>query len=147
MTLSTQTEDDFLSNSLEQTHAWGRKLGRRLTPGACVLLIGDLGAGKTTLARGIAEGLDIKPAEIHSPTFVLIHEHEGRLPLYHVDAYRVSNPDELIEVGFLEYVNGDGVTVIEWGDRVRELAPDDAWEIHLSHVDEDRRRIQLFMPN
>lgn len=144
-TRSIEAIDDFVSESAAHTHAWGKALAERLAPGVCVLLVGDLGAGKTTLVRGIAEGLNIHPDEIHSPTFVLIHEHEGRLPLVHVDAYRANDPDELVDVGLLEYLNGDGVTLIEWGDQVRSLAPEDAWEIHLSHVDEDRRRIQLFV--
>ncbi|MFB6285824.1 MAG: tRNA (adenosine(37)-N6)-threonylcarbamoyltransferase complex ATPase subunit type 1 TsaE [Candidatus Bipolaricaulia bacterium] len=142
-----RVEQDRRSDSAERTHTWGRDLAERLKPGVCVLLVGDLGAGKTTLMRGIAEGLGIDPTEIHSPTFVLIHEHEGRLPLYHVDAYRVSDPDELVEVGLLEYLHGDGVTVIEWGDQVRTLVPDDAWEIRLHHVDEGRRRIELVVPS
>lgn len=146
MAPSLQVGDEFISTSAERTHAWGRHLAERLQPGTCVLLVGDLGAGKTTLVRGIADGLGIDPVEIRSPTFVLIHEHEGRCPLVHVDAYRVGDPDELIEVGLLEYLDGDGVTLIEWGDRVRDLAPDDAWEIHLSHVDETQRRVQLFVP-
>lgn len=142
-----RVEQDVRSESAERTHAWGRDLAQLLRPGICVLLVGDLGAGKTTLVRGIAEGMGIDPNEIHSPTFVLIHEHEGQLPLYHVDAYRVDDPDELVEVGLLDYVNGDGVTLIEWGDRVRTLVPDDAWEIRLRHVDEGQRRIELAVPS
>jgi len=141
-----RVEQDVQSDSAERTHTWGSDLGARLTPGVCVLLTGDLGAGKTTLVRGIADGLGIDPDEIHSPTFVLIHEHDGRLPLYHVDAYRVGDPDELVEVGLLEYLNGNGVTLIEWGAQVRTLVPDDAWEIRLHHVDEGRRRIELVVP-
>lgn len=146
MTPSMKAEDDFRSDSAEQTLAWGRELGQRLTPGVCILLVGDLGAGKTTLVRGVADGLGIDPDAVRSPTFVLIRVHEGRLPLVHVDAYRVYDPDELVEVGLLEHFNGEGVTLIEWGDRVRPLAPEDAWEIHLSHMDEGQRRIQLAIP-
>ncbi len=146
-TRSLETTDDFISASAEQTHAWGRALAERLTPGACLLLVGDLGTGKTTLVRGVADGLGIDPAGIHSPTFVLIHEHEGEMPLVHVDAYRVSDPEELIEIGFGAYLDGDGVTLVEWGDQVRALVPADAWEIHLSHVDEQRRQVQLMIPS
>lgn len=146
-TPSFEISDDFISEGAPQTHQWGKALAERLAPGTTVLLVGDLGAGKTTLARGVADGLGIDPDEIHSPTFVLIHEHEGRLPLVHVDAYRVNDPDELVDVGLLEYLGGDGVTLIEWGDQVRSLAPDDAWEVHLSHVDEGKRRLQLRMPS
>ena len=146
-TPSLELHDDLVSEGVEQTHAWGRRLAGRLTPGACVLLVGDLGAGKTTLVRGVADGLGVDPDEIHSPTFVLIHEHEGRLSLVHVDAYRVDDSHELVEVGLLAYLSGDAVTLIEWGDRVRDLAPAGTWEVHLSHVDETRRRIRLFGPS
>lgn len=134
---------EFLSHSPQETRAWGKKLAQRLKPGDCLLLIGDLGAGKTTLIQGLAEGLGIDPKEVISPTFVLIREHEGRIPLYHVDAYRIRSPKELLEVGLEEYFQRPGITVIEWGEKVRAIAPAGSIEIHLEILGGDDRCIRL----
>jgi tRNA threonylcarbamoyladenosine biosynthesis protein TsaE len=127
----------------EQLKEYGRRLGSELEPGAVVALVGELGAGKTTLAKAVASGLCIKE-HVTSPTFTIINEYSsGRLPLYHIDLYRLDNSD-LAELGIDEYIDGCGVTVIEWADRIEELIPEDALWIELSYTDDpDVRRCEL----
>jgi tRNA threonylcarbamoyladenosine biosynthesis protein TsaE len=138
--------EELTTESAEETRAWGRKLAGRLQPGDCLLLIGQLGAGKTTLVQGIAEGLQINPREVISPTFVLIREYDGKIPLYHIDAYRIQNPGELIEVGIEEYFRRPGIVVIEWGEKVRAIVPSEAIEVHFEILEGDRRKIRLTFP-
>lgn len=140
---SRRSTEEFITHNPEETQAWGEKLAHQLHTGDCLLLTGQLGAGKTTLVQGIARGLEIDPKEILSPTFVLIREHAGKTPLYHIDAYRITNPKELLEVGLLEYFEKPGITIIEWGEKIRALAPADAIEIHLEILQGDDRRIRL----
>ncbi len=136
--------EESITQSAEETRALARRLARKLQPGVILLLIGELGAGKTTFVQGLAEGLGIDPKLISSPTFVLIQEYTGgRLPLYHVDAYRIRDPRELSEVGLEEYFERDGVVVIEWGDKLRELVPPQAIEVHFEIVDESCRRVRI----
>lgn len=124
------------------TAAVGRDLGRSLGPGAVVLLTGDLGAGKTAFVRGLAEGLDIDPHEVSSPTFTLIQEYRGgRLLLYHVDLYRLS-PREVDDLGLDEFTGGPGVTAIEWPDRLpRPFAV--AITVRIDHQPDDTRTITV----
>ncbi|MBL7032808.1 MAG: tRNA (adenosine(37)-N6)-threonylcarbamoyltransferase complex ATPase subunit type 1 TsaE [Candidatus Delongbacteria bacterium] len=105
----------------EQTISAGRCLGRLLSPGSLLLLEGELGAGKTTLIRGIAAALGVSQ-RVQSPTFDILHEYDGRLPLFHFDLYRLVAPDQLFEIGFFDYIAREGVTVVEWPDRLGELA-------------------------
>ena len=104
------------SASPEVTLALGERLGRLLQPGDVVLLSGALGAGKTALTQGIARGLGVA-GPVSSPTFTILKEHEGRIPLYHFDLYRIEDPDELEALGFDDYFYGDGVSVVEWAER------------------------------
>ena len=110
------------------TRAIGRALGREAAPGTLIALVGELGAGKTQLAKGVAEGLDV-PTVVNSPTFVLMNEHVGRLRLYHVDAYRLGAPEEAAEAGLIDDRQADGVVVIEWADRLTGWLPPDRLEI------------------
>jgi len=136
---------ECLTESAEETRALARRFAKTLKPGDVVLLVGELGAGKTTFVQGLAEGLGLDPKRVSSPTFVLIQEYsgEGTLPLFHVDAYRVQDAHELLEVGLEEYFERPGIIVIEWGDKVRELAPPDAIEVHFEVLEGDRRRIRI----
>lgn len=122
--------------------ALGEKLGRLLGPGDVIALFGDLGAGKTTLTKGIARGLGLS-ADVHSPTFTLIHEHPGKVPLYHVDLYRLSHEEEVESLGIEEYIYGDGVTIIEWADRMTSLLPPDRLDIELRMQGDTERAIGL----
>ena len=125
------------NNSIE-TLALGEALGARLRPGDVVALFGDLGSGKTTLTKGIATGMGL-PDDIHSPTFTLIHEHIGAVPLYHVDLYRLVSENEVEGIGVEEYIHGGGVTVIEWADRMRPMLPPERLDIDIKMTGDDTR--------
>jgi len=128
--------------SVEETHALGTELAKTLDAGAVIALYGDLGTGKTHLVKGIAEGLGISPSAVRSPTFTILHTYdEGRRPLYHFDAYRVQTADEFVELGFEEYVYGEGITCIEWADRVESLLPPHTIQLTLTHLAPNRRYI------
>ncbi|HHO54623.1 MAG TPA: tRNA (adenosine(37)-N6)-threonylcarbamoyltransferase complex ATPase subunit type 1 TsaE [Deltaproteobacteria bacterium] len=128
----------LLLSSPAETHELGRRLGVALPPGACLALSGDLGAGKTALVRGIAEGLGV-PSLIQSPTFVLVQIHEGgRLPLWHADLYRLGDASELDELG-LDAMAPETVLAIEWASRFPELLPADRLEIRLEDAPRGRR--------
>jgi len=119
-----------------ETERLGRAIAATARPGTVIGLIGNLGAGKTRLTRAIAESLGVDPGEISSPTFVLIHEYEGRMPVYHFDVYRLKSRAEFEDLGLSDYWNGGGLCLVEWADRVRGLLPDDAWTIAIEHVAE-----------
>lgn len=119
-----------LSTSPDETRAIGRRVGAAAAPGTVLALIGPLGAGKTQLAKGIAEGLGVTGV-VNSPTFVLMNEHPGRLRLYHIDAYRLDDPEEAMAAGLLDDRQADGVTVIEWADRLDGWVPADRIVIRL----------------
>jgi tRNA threonylcarbamoyladenosine biosynthesis protein TsaE len=118
----------------EDTLRVGRSLGQRVGPGTVVALIGDLGAGKTVLARGLAAGLGVT-TRVQSPTFVLVQAHGGgRLPFWHADLYRLGDATELEQLGLDEILGGDGVVVMEWADRFPELLPPDHLVVRLDEV-------------
>jgi tRNA threonylcarbamoyladenosine biosynthesis protein TsaE len=125
----------------EQTWEIGRLLGILLEAGDTVCLYGDLGAGKTNFAYGIARGLDVQEQYITSPTFTFVNEYLGRLPLYHLDLYRLNGPDELENIGFDEYIESDGVTVIEWAERAADELPMENLSVYFSYVGETSREI------
>jgi len=115
----------FTSTSEAQTEELARALADALEPGTVVALVGNLGAGKTRLVRAVCEALGVDSHEVASPTFVLVHEYEGRLPVYHFDTYRLREPSDFLKLGADEYMSSDGVCLIEWADRVEELLPAD----------------------
>ena len=116
----------FISNSVAETIGAGRKYGRNAAKGDVFALTGDLGSGKTQFVKGFVKGLE-SAAEVTSPTFVLVHEYEdGRLPVYHFDFYRLDNSEAVLQLGFDEYVFGEGVSLIEWADRYADLIPSEA---------------------
>ena len=125
----------------EETIAFGREYASRLAPGTVIALIGPLGAGKTTFTKAIAKGLGIEET-ITSPTFTIVCEYDsGRLPLYHFDVYRVSDPDELFEMGFEEYLYKNGVCLIEWADLIDDILPANTQRIKLSYGENENERI------
>jgi tRNA threonylcarbamoyladenosine biosynthesis protein TsaE len=133
-----------ITSSTEQTEEVGRILGAMLEPGDLVCLYGDLGAGKTHFSYGVALGLQVSDQYVTSPTFTFVNEYEGRIPFYHIDLYRLNDPSELESIGFEEYVDSDGATVIEWADRAEAELPDEKLNVYLSDVSENSREIGFF---
>ncbi len=131
----------IITTSVEQTERTGELLGRLLKAGDLICLYGDLGSGKTSLTSGIAMGLEVAENYITSPTFIFVNEYRGRLPLYHIDLYRLGDPLELEGIGFEEYIDSDGVTVIEWAERAEEVLPDERLSLYLSYTSENGREI------
>ncbi|MDO6355852.1 tRNA (adenosine(37)-N6)-threonylcarbamoyltransferase complex ATPase subunit type 1 TsaE [Caloramator sp. CAR-1] len=130
------------SNSQEMTFEIGLKIAKLLKKGDVISLNGDLGAGKTHLVKGIAKGLEVHE-DITSPTFTIVNEYDGKMPLYHFDVYRISDISELYEIGFEEYIYGEGVSVIEWGNLVEELLPDYTIKINIRILDDNTREIEI----
>ena len=134
----------FETQSAEETLAVGQQLASLLPPNAVVLLIGELGAGKTTLTKGIVEGRKAASADdVSSPTFTLIHEYGNPASVYHADLYRLDTAEEARRLGLEELFERQGLTLVEWGERFPELFPADRIEIHVRHKGEDRRDIEV----
>lgn len=122
------------------TRKLGRELAGILSPGDVLILSGELGAGKTTLTQGLAQGLGVT-TPVTSPTFTLIQEHRGRCPLYHIDLYRLEEPEAMLELGLEEYFGGEGITVVEWGERLKPYMPPAFLEIKMEYAKDGRRAI------
>ncbi|MBS4210507.1 tRNA (adenosine(37)-N6)-threonylcarbamoyltransferase complex ATPase subunit type 1 TsaE [Bacillus sp. FJAT-50079] len=131
---------EIVTNETDETHVIAKRLGSLLEKGDVILLEGDLGAGKTTFTKGIAEGLQIKRT-VNSPTFTIIKEYMGNMPLYHMDVYRVSDAYE--DLGFDEYFYGEGVTVVEWAHLIEDQLPPQHLVISLYHEGENRRKLHF----
>lgn len=132
---------EIVIRSEEDTKRFGTLLAEDLIPGDVIALIGDLGTGKTTLTKYIAKGLGIEQS-ITSPTFTIVSEyHEGRLPLYHFDVYRVNNLDDMFEIGTEEYFYGDGVSIVEWADLIEDILPEDTLYIYIEYGEKEGERI------
>jgi tRNA threonylcarbamoyladenosine biosynthesis protein TsaE len=136
------TAAEIVSASAEATEAAGERLGRTLGPGAVVALTGELGAGKTCFVQGLVRGLG-GAVRATSPTFVLVNEYKGRVPIHHVDAYRTGSMTELMDLGLLEMIGGEGVTLIEWADKLTPLLPPDAIHVHIAGVGDEPRTITI----
>ena len=136
------TAVEIVSPSAESTEAAGERLGATLGPGAVVALTGELGAGKTCFVQGLVRGLGAT-VRATSPTFVLVNQYSGRVPIHHVDAYRTDSMTELLDLGLLEMVGGEGVTVIEWADKLTPLLPPDAVHVHIAGVGDEPRTITI----
>jgi len=134
----------MISKSVEETIEIGQGLAKRLKRGDVVALVGELGSGKTVLTKGIARGLGVKNVRyVNSPTFVIIKEYAAKIPLYHFDLYRLDKSSIIDVENFEEYFYDDGVTVIEWADRIRRLLPKRYIEVRLSVIDENNRKIEI----
>ncbi|MBM3167557.1 MAG: tRNA (adenosine(37)-N6)-threonylcarbamoyltransferase complex ATPase subunit type 1 TsaE [Chloroflexi bacterium] len=130
------------SHSPEETQRLGAELGKLSQSGDVFLLVGNLGSGKTCLTQGIAWGLDVREYAF-SPSFVIVREYHGRLPLYHVDLYRLDHLGEIVDLGLDEYFYGNGVSVVEWADKGLAALPEENLLITLEHVAETKRSIRL----
>jgi tRNA threonylcarbamoyladenosine biosynthesis protein TsaE len=126
----------------EETAAAGERLGARLPAGAVVACVGELGAGKTCFVQGVARGLGVT-AVVTSPTFVLVNVYRGRVPVYHLDAYRADSLTEVVDLGLDEMMAGAGVTLIEWADKVLPLLPADAVRVTISGLGDEAREIVI----
>ena len=132
---------EIITHSPEETGALGRRIGQTLSGNEIIALFGGLGMGKTAFVRGLAEGLGIDPAEISSPTFAIVHEHEGKeKTLYHFDMYRVESWDDLYSTGFFDYL-GKGVVVTEWSENIEGALPEERIDIAISAPYHDDTRI------
>jgi len=129
---------ELITHSENETWTFAKRLAECLQPGDVITLEGDLGAGKTTFTKGLAKGLGITRT-VNSPTFTIIKEYQGRLPLYHMDVYRLDEGSE--DLGFDEYFEGDGVTVVEWAQLIQEYLPNDQLMITIYHHGDTERRI------
>lgn len=127
----------------QATAKLGAALARVLSAGSVVALIGPLGAGKTRLVQAISEALGVSRSECVSPTFTLIHEYSGRLPIYHFDAYRVKDEDEFLELGPDEYFYGPGISLVEWADRVERCLPQERITIRIEPLGPTSRRVEI----
>lgn len=137
----------YKSRSPEETKKIAGSFAAGLHPGDVVCLSGDLGAGKTAFVQGLAEGLGIEEY-VNSPTFTIVNEYEAGIPLYHFDVYRIDDSDELYEIGYEEYIDGDGVTVIEWPQKIIDILPLQRYDIEIlkEDADENSRLIRISEP-
>ena len=133
----------FESNSESETVNLARQLARFLSGGDILFLIGELGSGKTVFVKGLAKGLGLKPQTVKSPTFVLLHEYAGRLPLYHFDLYRLEGEQDLESLDLDRFFYGEGISVVEWAEKMGPNRPPGYLEIHFTHEGPSRRMIEL----
>ena len=126
----------------EATRATGERLARILRPGDVVALYGELGAGKTCFIQGLARGMGVR-SEVTSPTFIFVNEYQGRLPIYHVDLYRTEDLQEIVDLGIEEYLYGDGITVVEWAEKIEHLLPAGTIRVTISGLGDEPRKIRL----
>jgi tRNA threonylcarbamoyladenosine biosynthesis protein TsaE len=137
------SEKEIISNSVDETIQAGFEFAKQLKPGNVVCLDGDLGAGKTHFVKGVASYFGINPNKVSSPTYTLINEYAGKLPVYHFDCYRIEQEEEALEIGAEEYFYGDGVCLIEWPCKISSLIPEDATWIKISHLKGFQRKIYI----
>ena len=134
----------FLSKSAIETIRIGKSIGSRFLPGDVVALVGELGAGKTQFIKGMAMGVGVgKPTYISSPSFTLINEYPGRIPFYHIDLFRLEWEKEAEELGLEDYFQGEGITAIEWADKIPSLLPKEMLLIHIAYTGKNIRSIEI----
>ena len=137
-------KDTYQTHSPEETQAIGRQIGETLKVGDIIALVGDLGTGKTCLTQGIARGVGIASHEVvNSPSYTLINEYAGNIPIYHIDLYRLEHHGEIVDLGLEEFLEGNGICIIEWADRMFNLLPANHIQITMTWVDETTRAIDL----
>jgi len=132
----------IISSSWEQTFNVGKELAAKLNPGDVIAFHGDLGAGKTVFVRGLAEGLGLD-ARVTSPTFTIVNEYDGKIPLFHFDMYRLSGSDELFEIGWEDYLSRGGICAVEWSEITEDAFPENTINIHIKKIDDNSREITI----
>jgi len=135
----------FYSNSEPETEEIGSQLAKSLSAGGVVALFGDLGAGKTAFVRGLARGLGLD-ARVSSPTFTIVNEYLGEVPLFHFDMYRIGSSDELFDIGWEDYLDRGGVCAVEWSENIADALPSDAVRVTITKAGETSRRIDIQLP-
>lgn len=137
----------FKTHSPTETQTLGEQLGKTLKSGDVIALIGDLGTGKTCLTQGIARGIGIAPDEVvSSPSYILINEYNGTIPIYHIDLYRLETAAEIAELGLTEYMDSDGICIIEWAERMEHALPKNHMRIDIRWEDENVRHFTVQHP-
>ena len=133
---------EFISDSIRRTEALGRALGKKIKPGDVVALSGDLGAGKTAFVAGLAYGMGLR-TRVTSPTFAIVNEYLGEIPLFHFDMYRLSGPDELFDIGWEDYLRAGGVCAVEWSEIVDAALPPDSIRVTIIRTGDNERCIRI----
>ena len=134
---------EIISHSPQETILLAKQITKGLKPGSILCLFGNLGSGKTTFVKGLAEGLNVDAKKVNSPTFVFMNHYEGKVPLYHFDLYRIENSKEMGILGYEEFVYGHGIAVIEWAQKMEQLLPKEYLGVWLEHQGEQTRRLRL----
>ena len=133
---------EFISKSEKETYEFAQKFAKKLSRGSVIAFEGDLGAGKTAFTRGLAQGLGCRDS-VSSPTFAIVNEYDGDIPLFHFDMYRIETLGELYSIGFFEYLERGGICAIEWSENIYSALPDDAIFISLTRISENERKIVI----
>lgn len=134
----------YISNSVEDTNKIAEEFAKTIEPGQIVLLVGDLGAGKTAFVKGVVKALHGDPDQVTSPTFTIVNEYSlDNFPIYHFDLYRLENPNELYNIGFEEYFYGSGVCFIEWPERASDFFDDSAIVVNIKKLGDNKREISF----
>jgi tRNA threonylcarbamoyladenosine biosynthesis protein TsaE len=138
-------EHTVSSNSPGATFKLGKRIGEELTAGSIIALTGELGCGKTVLTRGICDGLAVPLRQVNSPTFILINEYRGSMPVFHMDMYQISTESDAVDLGIIDYMvrAASGVMIIEWAERILSILPEDLLKVKFTVVSERRRLIEL----
>jgi tRNA threonylcarbamoyladenosine biosynthesis protein TsaE len=145
MTAADTYQHERITRSPEETKALGRHIGHHLETGTCIALTGELGCGKTLFTRGICEGLDVPSRQVNSPTFVLANEYRGRVPVFHLDVYRLDTEEDAVDLGITDYLARaqSGVMIVEWAEKIVSLLPDDRLMVEFERLSARQRRIRL----
>lgn len=137
----------IISNSDQETRSFGRQLGKVLPKNSILCFFGDLGAGKTTLIKGIVSAItEIPEEQVNSPTFTYLNTYPGTIPIYHFDLYRINSPEDFLHMGFEDFLSSGGICCIEWSEHIQDLLPKRVVRVVLSHLSEDKRKIEIFLP-
>ncbi|MEO0082953.1 MAG: tRNA (adenosine(37)-N6)-threonylcarbamoyltransferase complex ATPase subunit type 1 TsaE [candidate division WOR-3 bacterium] len=135
---------ELITDSPEQTITFGEKIGGKLQPGDIVAFYGELGSGKTTMIKGICLGLGVKEQFlVKSPSFIMINEYKGKFPIYHIDLFRVKTEEELLSIGFDDYLEGNGICLIEWAEKAERYLPRNTIKIELRYLSNYERKILI----